>query len=64
MALFESLTVLIRGRVPTRLRRVARWRQGIAAKHTVTRVPGRMAQPFEWATRRSRVGTGVASVRP
>ena len=23
-----------------------------------------MAQPFEWATRRSRVGTGVGTVRP
>ena len=34
MALFESLTVWIRGRVPTRLRRVARWRQGIAALHS------------------------------
>ena len=34
MALFEPLTVSIRGRVPTRLRRVARWRQGIAALHS------------------------------
>ena len=34
MALIEPLTVSIRGRVPTRLRRVARWRQGIAALHS------------------------------
>ena len=61
---FESLTVSIRGRVPTRLRRVARWRQRIAAKHTPVRVPGRTAKPFERATRRSRVGTGVGAMRP
>ena len=60
---FESLTVSIRGRVPTRLRRVARWRQRIAAKHTPVRVPGRTAKPFERATRRSRVGTGVGAMR-
>ena len=63
MALFEPLTVSIRGRVPTRLRRVARWRQGIAALHSV-QAPRRMAKPFEWATRRSRVGTGDETPLP
>jgi hypothetical protein len=41
MALFECgpSTGSVCGRVPTRLRRVARWRQRIAAKHTPGRVP-------------------------
>lgn len=66
MALFERdpPAVSACGRVPTRLRRVARWRQAIAANNTIMRVPRRMAQPFEWATRRGRVGTGVGAVRP
>ena len=59
MALFEPLTVSIRGRVPTRLRRVARWRQGIAALHSRARAdalhsrasPEANGEPFEWATR-------------
>jgi hypothetical protein len=43
-----------RSGVPTRLRRVARRRR---PAFTAVRIPRRMARPFEWATRRSRVGT-------
>ena len=32
--------------------------------HAAVRAPKRTAKPFEWATRRSRVGTGVESARP
>ena len=60
---FESLTVSIRGRVPTRLRRVARWRQGIAALHSRASTEAN-GKPFEWATRRSRVGTGDETPPP
>ena len=63
MALFEPLTVSIRGRVPTRLRRVARWRQGIAALHSRASTEAN-GKPFEWATRRSRVGTGDETPPP
>ena len=31
---------------------------------TAAQAPRRMAKPFEWATRRSRVGTGVGAMRP
>ena len=43
-----------RSGVPTRLRRVARRRR---PAFTAVRIPRRMARPFEWATRHSRVGT-------
>ena len=71
MALFEPLTVSIRGRVPTRpFDRLRASDDGLPVggkglpHSTAVQAPRRMAQPFEWATRRSRVGTGVASAHP
>ena len=58
---------------PSRYRFVAEYQPGydglpVGGKglphSTAAQAPRRMAKPFEWATRRSRVGTGVGAMRP